>query len=134
MKMKKGKPEMFIKDIFSNPSFRSWSNGEIPNKFYGDGKNVGAVVAMRSRGVDFALNLDALDYVCKAEAEGRIKEGYVVLAVKENGGAPGYVAHARANEVAERLRNVTPRDGKWGKYYWLTSALQPEGVNNEPEF
>jgi hypothetical protein len=55
-----------------------------PNRLYGNGE-IGAVVVVQGKqGTDYALSVAGLDYVVKAEAEGRIKEGFVALA-KMNG-------------------------------------------------
>src|SRR3984957_5473604 len=103
---------MSLEKIFTDPSFRSSSTQCYPNRLYGDGKKIGAVVVVRGqRGNDFALGVAGIDYVLKAEAEGRIKQGFVVLA-KQNGGAvPEYIAATRVTEVHERLRDLTPRVG-----------------------
>jgi hypothetical protein len=117
--------EMSIEKIFTNPSFRSSSAEFYPNRLYGDGKKIGAVVVVQGRrGDDYPLGVAGRDYVVKAEAEGRIKEGFVVLA-KQNDGRLEYIASARASEVAERLRNVTPWEGKWGPYHWITETFCP---------
>jgi hypothetical protein len=119
---------MSIENIFTDPSFRSWSTQCYPNRLYGNGKEIGAVVAVRGRrGDDFALGVAGLDYVVKAEAEGSIKEGFVVLAKQNGGNVLEYVGSAQASEVAERLRNVTPWEGKWGKYHWITATFHAVG-------
>jgi hypothetical protein len=118
---------MSIENIFTNPTFRSWSKQCYPNRLYGDGE-IGAVVAVRGRGDDFALGVAGLTYIVKAEAEGRIKEGFVVLAKQNGGNVLEYIGAELASEVAERLRNVTPREGKWGPYHWITTSFNTAGV------
>jgi hypothetical protein len=126
---------MTIENIFTDPSFRSWSKQCYPNRLYGDGKEIGAVVAVKGRhGDDFALGIAGLDYIVKAEAEGRIKEGFVVLAKQNGGGVLEYIGAERASEVAERLRNVTPWKGKWGAYHWITATFRAFGDQDEAVF
>lgn len=119
-------PAVSIESIFTDPHFRSSSAKGYPNRLYGYGDKVGAVVAVRGqRGNDFALNADGLAYVVQAETEGRVKEGYVVLAKQNGGTTPEFIGAARASEVHERLLNVTPINGKWGPYHWITETFEP---------
>ena len=120
---------MEIQNIFTDPTFRS-SSKYYPNRLYGDGKQTGAIAVTRGRGNDFALNAEGLDYVVQAETEGRVKEGYVVLASR-NGSTPQFIAAARAKEVQERLRNVTPREGNFGPYHWITVNFQPAASRDD---
>jgi hypothetical protein len=85
------------------------------------------------RSEDFALNANGLDHVVKAEADGRLKEGYVVLAKQNAGAALEYIAAARAADVSERLRNIPPYEGKWGPYHWITTNFQPASSGRDAE-
>lgn len=124
---------MSIENIFTDPSFRSSSTQCYPNRLYGNGNDIGAVVAVQGRGgEDFALGVAGLEYVIKAEEEDRIKQGYVVLAKQNSGNSLEYLASERATEVAERLRNVTPREGKWGLYHWITRWFYAVGDQRAP--
>lgn len=116
---------MTIEKIFTDPGFRSSSGKCYPNRLYGNGSKIGAVVVVRGRGHDFALSIAGLDYVVAAETEGRVKEGYVVLAQPNGGGTPEFIAAERATAVQERLKNVSPSNGKWGEYHWITETFQP---------
>jgi hypothetical protein len=122
---------MSIENIFQDASFRSSSTPSYPNRIYGNGKTGAVVVVQGKHGTDFALGVAGLDYVIKAEAEGRIEEAYVVLAKTNGGSVPAYVASAPAKAVAERLRSIAPRDGKFGPYHWITETLH--SVNGDAE-
>ena len=69
---------------------------------------------MRGHGQDFALGVNGLEYLMKAEQEGRITTGHVVLA-QANGILPEVIAAEKATVVHERLCNYVPRDGQLGK-------------------
>lgn len=125
---------MSIENIFIDSSFHYSSTQCYPNRLYGDGKEIGAVVVTPSRRGDCQLRVAGLDYVVKAEAEGRIKEGFVVLAKLNSRNVLKYVRSARASEVAERLRNVTPRESRLGTYYWITERLHAVGEQEAAVF
>jgi hypothetical protein len=115
-----------IEKMFVDPDFRSSSGKGYPNRLYGNSKKkIGAIAVVRGRGNDFALSVAGLNYVAEAEAEGRVKEGYVVLAQLNGGATPEFIAAERVTKVAERLRDVTPSNGKWGEYHWITETFQP---------
>jgi hypothetical protein len=113
--------------LFTDPNFRWSSKKCYPNKLCGNEQKIGAVVVVRrgERGKDFALNTTGLAYVIRAEADGRLKEGHVVLAVQNGDDQPQVVASARATAVAERLRDVPPQDGQFGQYWWINKDFMP---------
>lgn len=119
-----------VRKILTDPSFRSSSAEFFPNRLVGNGK-VGALVVVKGKHDDFGLGVAGLEYVVKAEAEGRIKEGYVVLAKPNGGTTLEYVASARAGEVAKRLHNVTPRIGPRGAYHWVTAKFEAAASNGK---
>jgi hypothetical protein len=124
---------MKFKNLFSDPSWRWTSKNCYPNRLYGNGQKVGAVVVVRKegRGQDFALNAAGLDSVTKAEADGRLKEAYVVFANQNGNDLPEVVASERATEVSERLHGVRPLDGQYGAYWWLTRNFMPTATSGE---
>lgn len=130
---KKATRAVSLENMFSDPTFQWSTKHSYPNRIYGNGKKIGALVAVRGRREDFAVNVSGLDYVVKAETEGRLKEGYVVLAKKNGGTAPEYIAAARVSEVAERLRGVTPLEGDYGPYHWITATFQPATRGNDAD-
>jgi hypothetical protein len=87
----------------------------------GNGDKIAALVLRRTHADgDWALSQSALDYVAGALRDGRITEGYVVLANKWS-----VVAHASAKEVLASIGDTEPNDGQWGPYFWLNTALKP---------
>jgi hypothetical protein len=118
--------------IFTDPNYRWSKKNCYPNRLYGNGKT-GAVVVVRrgGRGEDFALNTAGLNYVIKAEADGRLKEAYVVLAVQNGDDQPQVVASERATVVAERLGNIPPLKGRFGQYWWINQNFIPSASFTE---
>ena len=116
---------MQLKNIFTDRGFRFSTSRFKPNRQFYNGQ-IGGIVVVQSR-QDFALSAPGLKYLAEAEAAGTITEGFVVLARMNNDGTPEYVAEAPAKEVYERLKNLKPREGKWGwdPYYWITVTFQP---------
>jgi hypothetical protein len=127
-------------DIFSNPAWKlAAPDATFPNML-ARLDEVGAVIAIRRdgrRGEDFALGVAGLDYILKAEDEGRIATAYVVLA-REVANGRAFVACEKAREVQDRLRGISPRrDGRFGPYYWVTAELKPAetmGVDRDAPF
>ena len=113
---------MSLREIFTDPRFRFSTSIGYPNRLYGgevDGKKIGAVVILKNangRSEDFALNVSGLQYVLKAEEEGRIAEGYVVLARREADGSDKVISVEPTREVHERVRNIPPSGGSSGHF------------------
>jgi hypothetical protein len=122
---------MNLKNIFEDPSFRVSTNSCYPNRLYGNSKKgIGAVVVMQGRrGRDFPLSVAGLQSVLKAEASGRLKEGYVVLATQADNGSLQFLASARASEVEKRLHDIEPQDGNFGRYWWITESFMPAATS-----
>ena len=70
------------------------------------------------------MGANGLEYLMKAEQEGRINTGYVVLA-QANGTRPEFIAAEKAAVVHERLRDYPPREGQLGPYWWITVDFMP---------
>ena len=118
---------MNLNTIFSDPAWKLSTAIAYPNqlgRLDQDGTTAGAVIVVRGRGQDFALGVNGLEYVVKAEQEGRINAGYVVLA-QANGRRPEYIAAEKAAVVHERLRAYAPREGQLGPYWWITADFRP---------
>jgi hypothetical protein len=115
--------------IFTDPGWKLSTAIAYPNqlgRLDQDGDTIGVVIVLRGRGQDFALGVAGLEYLIKAEQEGRITTGYVVLA-QANGERPEFIAAEKAAVVYERLRKYIPRDGKLGlgSYWWITVDFMP---------
>jgi hypothetical protein len=114
--------------IFANQAWRfSQPRGMYPNvlaRLEHDDRIIGAVVVVRGHGQDFALGEAGLDRVVKAEQEGRITIGYVVLANEAN----IFTAAEVAQTVYDRLREYPLLDGKFGSYWWITDQFQPSST------
>jgi hypothetical protein len=61
-----------------------------------------------------------IDYLFRAQEEGRIKAGFLVL-MREN----KIVATKDIAAVASMVSNVAPRDGDLGPYYWFNADGTP---------
>jgi hypothetical protein len=86
-----------------------------------DGTKSAALILRRTRADgDWALSQSALTYLADALREGRIVQGFVVMAERWN-----VVAHATVREVVASIGDTEPRDGDWGLYFWLDTAFKP---------
>ena len=75
------------------------------------------MVAFRGANNDsWAVNKAAVDYLVNAVREGRIGEGYAILA---EGTPTAVVSWLTINEVAKLLNDVPPTIGTWGPYWWV---------------
>jgi hypothetical protein len=118
---------MNLSTIFSDPAWKFSTDKAYPNqlgRLDQDGTTTGVLVVSRGRGQDFALGVNGFEYLIKAEQEGRITTGYVVLA-QANGGRPEFIAAEKAAVVHERLRAYAPREGQLGPYWWITADFMP---------
>jgi len=88
--------------------------GFPPNRFYTDGEAMLLVVKASTSSGDYALNQKALDHL----AAKRPDTGLVVLA--DSSMVP--VAVVPVKEMAERLRDHPPRDGRFGPYWWVNAT------------
>jgi hypothetical protein len=116
-----------LRTITTDPAFKSSDAISFPNKIYGgtiDGKKIGALVVLRrarSRGSDFAISASGLEYLEKAQHDGRIDEGYVVFF--QDGHPREFIAAEQAKVVHDRLRGIGPQAGNWGPYWWVTAEF-----------
>jgi hypothetical protein len=89
---------------------------------------IGVVIVYQSE-TDFALGKASLDYVAKPKAEGRLKEAFVLLLRRGINGQNEFVNAATIEEVKALLRNIPPREGNWGPFWWLQAELcHPDAV------
>jgi|SRR6266540_398487 hypothetical protein len=100
------------------------AKGVYPNRlgWWKKDPKIGAVIVFQSE-TDFALGKASLDYVTKPKAEGRLKEAFVLLLRGGINGQNEFVNAATIEEVKALLRNITPREGKWGLFWWLCAEL-----------
>src|SRR5438105_3983594 len=111
---------MDISTIFSNPAWKFSAAVAYPNhlgRLDQDGITIGVVIVFRKKGL--ALGVNGLEYLMKAEQEGRITTGHVVLA-QANGRCPEYITDEKAAVVYERLRDYVPYEGRLGPHWWIT--------------
>ena len=79
------------------------------------------MVAFRGAHDSWAVNKAAVDYLINAVREGRIGEGYAILA---EGKPPAVVSSLTINELAKRLKDVPTTDGTWGPYWWISKGFE----------
>lgn len=98
--------------------------GAYPNRLYfNDDDKLGAVVAFRGVHDTWALNEAAITYLRNAVNDGRIDGGYVILA---HNNPEKVVCCMEVTEVAKRLDDVTCRDGKFGRYWWVNEKFSTD--------
>lgn len=120
---------MPFKNMFTDPDWAPFDGPGRPNRLWfavKTGQRLGAVVAVRGAGADWALNHDGLTYVADALAAGRLDAGHVVLA-EINAGQSEFVVSLAVSDVVARLRHVAPREGRWGAYFWINRQFAPIG-------
>ena len=110
-------------EFFTDPNWRPFApnvnkaKGAYPNRLYFNAnQNSGAMVAFRGANDSWAVNKAAVDYLINAVREGRIGEGYAILA---EGTPTAVVSSLTINEVAKLLNDVPPTIGTWGAYWWI---------------
>jgi len=108
----------------SDPRWRNYTTaqtrtlGIYPNslRHHAD-ENIGALVTVKSNKYDeYAVSATGIDYLFRAQEEGRIKSGYLVL-MRGN----IIVATKDIAAVAAMVSNVFPREGQLGPYYWFNA-------------
>jgi hypothetical protein len=103
--------------MFGDARFRQFKKF----RWYGevDGMRIGIVVANKGASYNnFALNKADFDDLLAAKRSGKIDLAFVVASTASG----GYVAHHDAEEYAERLRDLTPRNGQFGEFWTLTES------------
>jgi|SRR5215831_4877951 len=102
--------EAQVKDVF--PNRLAWIEGET----------LGALVVYQGRGNDFALGRNGLDYLTKAQNEGRIDKGFVLL-MRPNSSKGELLGTLTLDEVNVAVASLPSRSGQWGEYWWLPATL-----------
>jgi hypothetical protein len=118
-------PEV-LSAVFTDPRFRSVGAYRLVGEV--DGVRVGVVLAtMNANFPTFALNKGDLDRLVEAKRRGKLDVGFVVGARAEKSGERTYQYQGSmaADEVVERLRDVTLREGRLGPFYPLPSSFFP---------
>ena len=103
--------------IFTSPEFQQVN----PTRFKGklDGVKVGVVIAtLNSSYNNYAINETDLVGAIKAKHDGKINEAYVVYARRVDG-TRVYVDAVPAEDLHEKLKNVAPIVGRFGKFWAL---------------
>jgi hypothetical protein len=125
---------MLVPDQFSfsfgDYNWRSFARAKLdelgvtPNQLLGnDATKRGAVVAKRAKDYsEFALNKAGVDYLQAALQEGRIKEALVILVERDRS---VIVEIKPLAEVVASLDGIEPRDGPFGRYWWMNEDLTP---------
>ena len=119
----KHNPGSINDEFFTDPNWRQFATdvlkakGAYPNRLYSNkSQNSGAMVAFRGASDSWAVNKAAVDYLINAVQQGRIGEGYAILA---EGKPPAVVSSLTINELAKLLKDVPPTAGTWGPYWWI---------------
>jgi hypothetical protein len=115
-----------ITTIFTGPKWRFSKHTGKPNQLAlleHDGKKIAALVVVRpASSEDYALSEAGLKHLIGTG----ITDIYVVLGVRAtNVDRPEFVAAEKASLVHERVRDLPPRDGQWGPYWWITAEFEP---------
>ena len=121
---------MIDPSIFSNPRWHLSRKDVYPNVLgrldQDDGTAIGGLWAIHGRGRDFGLGVKGMGRLLKAQEEGRITTGYVVLAQRVgNGGRPEFIAAEYASVVYARVCVRVPLQGPNGPFWWLTREFMP---------
>lgn len=115
-------------DFFKDTGWHQFSRqltkmiGAFPNHLYSKEEgNLGAVVAFRGAHASWAVNNAAIKYVHDAVREGRISQGYAILAEMNN---PHHVVSWKPIEdVVALLAGVSCRQGEFGPYCWINKGF-----------
>ena len=131
-----------MENFFTDASWRPFAPdltkeiGAFPNQVhFNASEKTAAVVAFRGIHETWALNQAAVEYLAQALRDGRITAGYVVLA-QAAGKPPEVVAWKKVDEVVALLGAVAPRDGRFGRYWWVSEVFStnPARVLTEVPF
>jgi hypothetical protein len=109
-------------NFFTDPAWHQFSFqlgkeiGAYPNRlFHNADTKCGAIVAFRGNSDSWAVNEAAINYLSDAVRDGRIDKGFVILATRPK----TVVSVMEIEEVKKLLKGMTPRDGDFGRYWWL---------------
>ena len=88
--------------------------------FNSDTKAGALICPLADRYPDFICSKSGLDYLHNAKQDGKITEGYVVLA-RWNDAGRIVVRVTPIDDVVAALKGITPNQGKgsYGPFYWL---------------
>jgi hypothetical protein len=111
-----------VRNVFTDPHFSSV--GILGYRAEIDGVIVGVVAATKSQqfadSLYHVLNKPRFDKLLEGLNAGRLHRAYVVTtALTQSGRFTGSIIEAR--ELAEMLRNETPRIGRYGDFYLVPS-------------
>jgi hypothetical protein len=119
-----------VKNLFEDGGLKICSEeearakGVYPNRvaWPSDDPKVCIILLYKSKkGTDYALSLAAVNRMKAALADGRIREGYVVLVQRPH----TYVDGAPLQEIVELIAGREVMTGEWGDYVWITAPLRP---------
>jgi hypothetical protein len=98
--------------------------GVFPNRLaWIEGEAFGALVVYKgTRGNDFALGRNGLDYLAKAQSEGRIKQALVLL-MRPNAGKGELLGTLTLEKINVAIASLSPLAGQWGEYWWLPGLM-----------
>ncbi len=97
--------------------------GVFPNRLaWIEGEPIGALVVYKGRGNDFAVGRAGLDYLTKAQSEGRIDKAFVLL-MRPNSDKGELLGTLTLEEVTVAVASLTSLSGQWGEYWWLPGSM-----------
>ena len=101
--------------------------GAYPNhRYFKADENLGAVVSFKGQSDAWSLNQNGVNYLLAAVRDGKIRNGYVVLAA---GKPPEMIACKPVAEVVSLLGGAPPRDGAFGRYWWVDQEFRTDQVS-----
>jgi hypothetical protein len=101
--------------------------------YYHSDAKVGALVAKGGKYPEIAVSTKGLDYLCAAVQRGdKIASGVVVLARRDEVGRPFVVKEMAVADVKEAVKNIAPRNGQYGFYWWFYSDGTPQPSQSTP--
>lgn len=122
---------------FTSPGWRQFSAelankiGAYPNRLYFNAEEkAGAVIAFQNARGKWAVNEAALKYVSEAVANGRLAQGFAILAKKPN----EVVLVIKIEEVTKLIGGEPPRDGDFGRYWWVNDQFATEQSLDDAPF
>ena len=117
-----------LHDFFTDPAWCKFALqlakeiGAYPNQLYfKTDENIGAIAVFKGQHDSWAVNQKGVNYLLEAVRDGKITAGYVVLAA---GKPPEVIACKPVAEVVTILGGAPPRDGDWGKYWWVDQEFR----------
>ena len=101
---------------------RTQNLGVAPNELWSHAEaKLGALVVRESKYPEFAVSKTGLEYLQTVVRDGKITDGFVVLARWND----EILAMKSVAEVAAALVKVPPRTGRLGPYWWHHPDLVP---------